>query len=239
MMRNYLQCSRVCVCVPSVVIIKSSTRPSMNCNPEINSRLPMSRSNGGLMDERRLNRALNERMYLVSFNADTREVIVEGNRAVCYTVDLAKPASCTCQDFVYNGEKCPCKHIMFACVRFLHLTMSEWLEVWSKTDNGTSTTRALDLVGRRMREQQKRIDDIYKNRQSAVQSKYENEDCAICYEPIHPTNASHHEAIWTCIQCEHQLHMSCWNVWANRNPTCPLCRHNHRQQAHDEQIFLF
>ena len=50
-------------------------------------------------------------------------------------------------------------------------------------------------------------------------NKKYKDDCSICFEALS------NSAVTTTIECNHNFHSQCLNLWVRTSSTCPLCRH--------------
>lgn len=163
------------------------------------------------MDLERLNRALNQKMYLLDKTPVEKgyEFMVEGSTGTNYKVSILSGSSldekppqgnlkCTCPDF-YRRHKL-CKHILFIVCR-----VYKSAHLLQNTDDLN-----VDLI-------QRGIDFSIDNREPTTIDSTVEMDCCICYETITGLKQK-------CSTCSGVYDSSCINMWLSRNKTCPCCR---------------
>lgn len=151
------------------------------------------------MENQRINRALQQKIYLLSHDGVRFEIMGTTSN---YTVDLnvdGRHHTCTCPDFTQREKNC--KHIYFCLFRVLSIKVSEW------------TTRSA----------KKKIEDFLEKKTELFSSENhkESSDCPICYEEYEQKSRK-----TFCDTCGNGFHSECIIKWISRSSgnTCPLCR---------------
>ncbi len=185
----------------------------------------------------RIERALNQRMYLLKNEHDTFFRVAGTTRD--YNVilkqhiidltgddekkdeekkeapnDLKMSARCTCPDFTSRHRTC--KHIYFVLYRVLYRISDRLLKKLNYGDFEEPTRK------KKAKKTRLEVEDTY---------------CCICYEDfekgeidklieIDPEQSNTTSDLDYCEHCNHVFHTSCLNIWINRSnhKNCPLCR---------------
>lgn len=170
----------------------------------------------------RLERALSQRMYLISaINADSEENLwnfeVEGNVGIIYNVEFnTHKMSCTCID--YTARKKVCKHIYFIIGRIMN-------DIELVNQIGEKTNISIFNIRGNLSEKL----NLVLNPRLNIHKKEETDEeiapdghCTICFEEFKNSQ----ETVNNCGKCHNFFHKECINIWLKRAPNCncPLCR---------------
>lgn len=192
------------------------------------------------MDQQRLDRALNQRMFLIEFTLDqtTKRPIfmVKGSNKNVYKVYLASIPTCSCID--YKKRKQPCKHVYFVLFRILKAKMNDversllfsgdinekyidkLYEEFLKTDqrhNGSILDQNRCKLYQKLIQDTKDEEIFIKDHRRPLEG-----DCSICYEDL---SSASHQTVTTCQFCWNNFHTTCIKQWKDTgHDTCPLCR---------------
>jgi len=193
----------------------------------------------------RIERALTERLYLVSrhtseaeksphneFDVPEHQFVVLGSTGNLYTVKINLAPSCSCPDF---GKGNFCKHILFVYLKVLRvprdspvigqreLHSSELLEIVTSVPDDPTV-----LADKRVRAEYDKIanpgaastTDESRKKQKPVEG-----DCPICFDPMLRS-----DEIDFCQECGNNVHKGCWQKWSQTKrsmhieETCVYCR---------------
>lgn len=156
--------------------------------------------------ERRLYRALSQRIYVLSTHTEDDMVLYEvmgsqGTNVYTVIVSMTGFCTCTCPDYEQRGGFC--KHILNVLCKVLQIRPAE-----------IATCGWRGCVAQRVTERVTRNDD-----ETVVDNARGDMECCICYEPLQTRQTQ-------CEQCKHIFHLDCMNHWFRvRGNTCPLCRY--------------
>jgi hypothetical protein len=215
----------------------------------------------------RIERALNQRLYLLAITKSSnesfsREYKVLGQTANVYTVVISHLPSCTCPDYA-KGHLC--KHIIFVLHRVLKvsrhspliyqqaLLTSELNEIFTKADVQTNDSSILAEQPIRDAYQAKTGDpDVILTVTTIEQKPITNDDeCPICFESMinEKTNI-----LFCSTSCGNNMHKNCFDKWRQAKlsmsepVTCPFCRvewktnkeksHHHHQHLLNSRGYL-
>ncbi|RHZ59055.1 hypothetical protein Glove_365g267 [Diversispora epigaea] len=158
----------------------------------------------------------------VKINPTKWEYTVLGPTGLVYTTTIVKTVSCSCPDFL-NGFHC--KHILFVLLQVLKVDRNSDL-VYQKA----LVKRELNMIFNNSPQITLPTEEdieILKAIASRNQQKRRPIDgnCQICFETLH----NHQILIWCENGCGNNIHMNCFNQWADTLPveqkvTCVLCR---------------
>lgn len=171
-------------------------------------------------DKGRLNRALKNRLYLISANQENSQewnFSVEGTTGNIYNVNFNKEKlSCTCPDYRLRNNIC--KHIYFIIGRVLKdLSLMDEL--------GNSPDISIFSVAKDLSERLNNVLYDRLNKQKVEPNNLtipEEECCPICYEDYEENESA--DSLSRCNVCKKFIHTECLNVWLKRGGNCPLCR---------------
>ncbi|RIB04945.1 hypothetical protein C2G38_2119549 [Gigaspora rosea] len=181
----------------------------------------------------RINRATSQRMFLIerkNVDATKSEFTVLGATGNVYTVTICHLPNCTCPDFQKGNL---CKHILFVYIKVLRVQASSKL-IFQRA----LLTKELRAIFAKSQDYAAlanyRVRSLYntlckaESKEETVQRRPIEGDCAICYEPLEPTeNLS--EILWCRGGCGNNLHKECFLKWKSsrmfgRAVTCVYCR---------------
>jgi hypothetical protein len=181
--------------------------------------------------EARVQRALRQRMFLISYEEPHRYRVAGLTSA--YTVslhpDLAPIYECSCPD--HRQRKQICKHIFFVLFRVLNQDPATWRPSQVLTRYEPSLSAPTEATASHNTSQT--IEAIQKDTTPALldlESKewkglvHEEEDCCICYESLRPEHG--YTVVNLCHTCQHLFHADCYTTWKrfSAHQSCPLCR---------------
>jgi hypothetical protein len=199
----------------------------------------------------RMQRSLQERIYLLKINEEKSEFIVRGSSSKVYHIFLSSAPSCNCPDFL--RRKAHCKHLYFVLQRVLKLPSNDLMlskMVWTEKQCKTIAEKIQNVQSFREVFASSELQEAYANalkQQSLNQEQKETNkeaitqrtlesDCPICYEPLlldkadEKSNQKHENLVYCRAQCLQSVHESCFKEWEqseksyNRTVTCPYCR---------------
>jgi len=165
------------------------------------------------MDNPRLIKALNEKMFLLSNIQNEDEWIfnVRGQSTNIYEQHLSsKKFSCSCPD--HQTKHTFCKHLLFLVVRVGKqfdlgaLLIQRPKTLWKK--NGFDTCS---------KSWSKCLSHLVKTCETIESS--DDDICAICYDDIGIDNL-----VECSNSCHNKYHKLCIDKWLEKSKTCPLCR---------------
>lgn len=170
----------------------------------------------------RLQRAFEQRLYLIGISEDNRRYTIQGsqNRSYIVSLDLHSHHHCECPDHRLRGTMC--KHICFVLLRVLRLEPGDprlaCLEL-SPNDigvftRGSSTPRTLPLSDRA-------------TTATVVEQKpVDGAACAICFEDM-TTRDDSEPLVYCKLSCGQSVHADCQAIWScsGEDNTCVYCRH--------------
>lgn len=172
----------------------------------------------------RINKALNERMFLISMNTDDQlswDITVEGSKGVPYKLNFCdKSVKCTCPDFKIRAKKC--KHIFFVLYRVCKFDTKLLTDVDQNAYDlygvNEKLHEILKIKEKKVSETTEATEVTEANEDSDVSYDY---DCVICYEEMNKK-----EEIVNCVCCSKNFHKTCMNHWLSNSyrNNCPLCR---------------
>ncbi|CDH61417.1 ring finger domain-containing protein [Lichtheimia corymbifera JMRC:FSU:9682] len=188
--------------------------------------------------QERLDRALSQRMYVVSRiqrNDHHIQFHVLGSTGNYYTVDITNKMKCDCFDHRYR--RLHCKHLLLVLARVFHvergspayvkllLTNEELQEVFANCAPDPTVMVDDDvkaLINSKMHGEPVE-DESSLNRKSLK----EDPDCPICYETLTEDQAT---IITFCKVCGNNVHEDCFQQWTRQltkqgqTVTCVFCR---------------
>ena len=203
----------------------------------------------------RLQRALQERIYVVGCEPDQSLFNVQGTSEMTYDVVLLPLPSCTCMDFTHNNGRsgAPCKHIINVVVRVLQLGSDVLDWPFNPAYYRAQVTDAIFVHRRRLVDNaweppptwpphllQSMItnvaDGLITHRRHLVVDIRDEPPPVVVVTPKldescvvcyddFKTGVTSADC-WTCRQCGHRLHDECWRRWKRQSHTCPFCRFN-------------
>ncbi|CAF3762064.1 unnamed protein product [Adineta steineri] len=191
----------------------------------------------------RIDRALNQRLYLLAITKSSNESIyrefkVLGQTANVYTVTITHIPSCTCPDYAKGNL---CKHIIFILHRVLKvdrnspliyqqaLLTTELNEIFTKADlqNNDSSVLAEQPIREAYYAKTGDPDVILTSTNVTQKIIAADDECPICFESmINDEN----NIIFCSTSCGNNMHKNCFEKWRqakssiNELVTCPLCR---------------
>lgn len=167
----------------------------------------------------RLERALSQRLYLISAEPSSEEnwnFEVEGSTGTIYNVQFkSKGISCSCPDFLNRHRIC--KHIYFIIGRVL-----KDIDTANKIDK--PNIRIFNLKGNLTEELNRTLNprlNVYKQNQGVEEIPKDETQCPICFEEY-----IENEYIVRCQVCKKYFHGDCMKVWLSKATrcNCPMCR---------------
>lgn len=171
-------------------------------------------------DERRYERALLQKMYLVGMNTNTMSFQVMGTVGTVYDVIFGKKkVTCTCIDFRKRGGCHPCKHIFFIIGRLGAFKLND-IERLMSSSSQRQRNNLFHIMKTIIQKIRTRAEQIEQG--TAVGN---GDDCSICLEILETKKKNCH----TCPSCNNMFHYDCWQLWIKHRTTCPLCRQNVRK----------
>jgi uncharacterized Zn finger protein len=178
-----------------------------------------------MVDSCRLQRALNQRMYLLNYNQTDNDVYnfyVEGSSAVNYHVSLRSSYyTCNCPDHQLRNSIC--KHILFAVYRVLKVPLDTRLDDTFELVPGKYIELNNMIRGRLDPEQ---------NDHNPDQNSSALETCVICFEEDSKVTKK-------CTQCTGIYHEKCLAIWTRTNKSCPCCRIRIKELPDNRFVDLF
>jgi uncharacterized Zn finger protein len=166
----------------------------------------------------RLNRALKQRMYLISASSDSDTewyFQVEGYSGTTYSLKFDQhKMQCNCPD--YKQRHRICKHIYFIIGRVLKdLPLMDSLK---SSDPNISIFDIRENLSDKLNIILNPRLNIHKEKESIIKP---DEDCAICFED-YENDVDNSQ----CKTCKKYFHKDCIKVWLKKatRSTCPLCR---------------
>ncbi|UJR21491.1 hypothetical protein I4U23_024575 [Adineta vaga] len=191
----------------------------------------------------RIERALNQRLYLLAISKSTNEFIhreykVLGQTANVYTVTVTHIPLCTCPDYA-KGHLC--KHIIFVLHRVLKvdrhspllfqqaLLTNELYEIFTKADeqNHDSSVLAEQPIREAYRAKTGDPDVILISKDIEQKPISAEDECPICFESMFGEQTN---IIFCSTLCGNNIHKNCFEKWRHaklsmgESVTCPFCR---------------
>ncbi len=206
--------------------------------PVVEKRLAPLRSSIAAKLRARIDRALEERLFLISHHPIAEDPIqgeefkVLGSTGNVYTVMITKLPTCNCPDFEKGNI---CKHLIFVFLKVLKvpptshyyyqkaLLSSEVLEVlqfstlWKAEDKSiTASAKVVQTV-----QALEKGSASVSTDQLVVRKPINGEPCAICFDAMNEK-----EKIAFCRMCGNNLHDDCWQRWkkSSTHHDCVYCR---------------
>jgi len=191
----------------------------------------------------RIERALNQRLYLLAITKSSNESIsreykVLGQTANVYTIVITHIPTCTCPDYA-KGHLC--KHIIFVLHRVLKvsrnspllyqqaLLTNELNEIFTKADEQNNDSSVLAEQPIREAYHAKTGDPNVILTVKNIEQKpiTIDDECPICFESM----MNEKDNILFCsTSCGNNIHKSCFEKWRhaklsmNESVSCPFCR---------------
>jgi len=189
----------------------------------------------------RIDRALNQRLYLINQNDNStdnnlsKDYAVLGSTGNVYNVTIAKYPSCTCPD----SANC-CKHILFVFLRVLKLDIkspliyqvallqSELKSIFEKNSNNKDVLAkeaVIKAFNKSLGIETENDNEIKKNNnEKKIPILQPGSECVICFEEMSNNN---NEKLECCKTCSNFIHFDCMSRWKKSSigqTTCPFCR---------------
>jgi len=175
--------------------------------------------------QERIDRALNQRMYLIS--AENQQVnnwnfIVEGSTGTNYKLNISDKMKCTCIDF--KKRKKNCKHLIFILGRVIN-KLDLLSEIGENPEvNLFDICENLNNIFinklKNRTECEEIVEEIIGEKENVVEVSID--PCTICYEDI--LSSEFADKSIKCKKCRKYFHSECIKIWIKRSKTCPLCR---------------
>lgn len=179
--------------------------------------------------EVRINRALNERIYLLKAEqlSNNWRFEVKGQSNKIYKVNIinSDKCTCTCMDFILR--KNACKHLIFITERIAKISLITYYMI----NNNQLDSVNFDLLSDKLKDKliSKPIQTDDSKRIAGA-----DEECFICFESLSG------ETLVQCITtCKNYFHDECLKIWLNNNNTCPLCRAQWVTRKLDDDALTF
>ncbi len=173
----------------------------------------------------RLNRSLNERIYLLSasqLSLSHWKFNVRGQSNRIYEQNLEPSKfSCSCPD--HCTKRTFCKHLLFLIARVavqidLASIISENKNNWTPTSFDICASSWINRLKNHI------------NKEKKVESNAIGNDCSVCFEEM-----KEGDKLVKCITtCKNYFHDGCLSLWlSSGHDTCPLCRAKWSQNEND------
>lgn len=179
----------------------------------------------------RLERSLNERIYLLNIkqNTDEWEGKIRGHTNNIYDFTINKTTcKCSCPDYEKKAKFC--KHLLFIVAK---VAMQFEIADKIKTNINKWTVDMFDVCNISIITRFQMRDKLTKKQAKSKKIINVNldDDCPICYEKLE--NA---DGLTQCITtCKNYFHTACISIWLNSgNSTCPMCRCDFTDGSTDE-----
>jgi hypothetical protein len=181
----------------------------------------------------RIQRALNERMYLINrmrISNSEESFYMKGSGKTCYTVEVKEVPQCDCLDFAKRQDIC--KHILFIYLRILKVNLKTFEfkrkytteEIEKMLQNAAPDPSALaDETLKKFYDEDK--SEVIETESKITRKEIEGE-CPICYEEF-----GSEELVWCKTTCGNNIHKDCFDNWMatklstpGGKVTCVWCR---------------
>lgn len=184
------------------------------------------------MQFQRIERALNDSIYLLDTNTHLGELKIAGTTKKVYTVKYLSELSCDCPDFSTprNGHRYLCKHICFVLCKICKLYDPDIFNSLSLNEahhlllsHRLSSARLgsdiidQDLVNRFARLTSK-TDEEEKQEDLGSKTFTEDDECPICFDQLLETDTIE------CNTCHNHVHGECLKKWLLIQKKCVYCR---------------
>ena len=188
-------------------------------SPSSPKRLARTRTKPPKKIQERINRALSQRLYVISSTAppsssspSARSFQMLGSTGNVYEISISTTPSCTCPDYL-NGNA-PCKHIIYVLCKALGLTRDD-PRVWQKALLEVELEDVLNSKVRKTAMASKSVIDAVSGKTSSrrdceTPSPDTSGDCAICFDSLGS------EKVETCLTCKGCIHAECMKKWLAR-----------------------
>lgn len=201
--------------------------------------------NRNIHQQKRYEKSLVERIFLLSTNEDGRSFIMKvcGSTGQVYTIvydQIGHSWVCDCPDMKVHCKRqaCCCKHICFVIKRVLKASLDEFENnsAYNSTISGRLRNTSIAMRNGNIATLEGAVNeemiDKYQNvisksaplyfsvDSTARLDKSSVEDCPICYEGLNIE-----DECCMCPDCKNVIHRECMEQWIRYNrPTCVYCR---------------
>lgn len=180
------------------------------------------RRNMAHIDPARVQRALSQRIYLLSVDQDRDIFNVMGSTGEnVYQVEIGQDIECNCPDHVQRGNIC--KHMLYIWIRVLSYEADDIVldmddetraEIRMKMQNIPQRVYA-PIVANNER-------NLGESRKKVERKSIQGCECPICFEDLQ----SNEKLEYCDYGCGNGIHSDCMAKWAKtqKNTTCVFCR---------------
>jgi hypothetical protein len=175
------------------------------------------------MQYKRIQRALEEPIYLLESDTSTYTIKIAGTTKNVYTVIYKPDLTCNCPDA--KKRQYLCKHICFVICKICkiqdeiifqtyEISDQQLIIIQNKLANIWFNKNIVDDV----------LCDLYGKLSTQASSKHNDtelvydDDCAFCFNEITKDDQ------FKCTTCKKYVHQSCLQRWLERNSSCIFCR---------------
>lgn len=175
------------------------------------------------MQYKRIQRALEEPIYLLESDTSTYTIKIAGTTKNVYTVIYKPDLTCNCPDA--KKRQYLCKHICFVICKICkiqdevifqtcEISDEQLIVIQNKLANIWFNKDIVDDV----------LCDLYGKLSTKTSSKDDDDtelgydDCAFCFNEITKDDQ------FKCTTCKKYVHQSCLQRWLERNSSCIFCR---------------
>ena len=177
--------------------------------------------------ERRIDRALSQRLYVVKrarVSSTRTNYAIMGSTGNVYDVAICEEkATCTCPDAMRAAR---CKHVFFVLLCVMQMGRRDPL-LRKKSWTEEEMINILDRDEHMIWSAPESICAAYVGNTESmdpfpVPKLYSiTESCAVCYEEL----GEEKQNVTLCAkQCKQRFHRECLEMWFSKSRTCPLCR---------------
>ena len=170
----------------------------------------------------RMNRALKERMYLLSVNEHKKKdwaFTVEGSRGTNYNLTFNEQGmNCNCP-YIRTQHK-TCKHMFFIIGRICKLPLEKLQTDRYQTNAFNVFPELQTTLTNTLFSRTNVSETISESSPPPPKQNQTTENCVICFETMATGSLE------DCGTCKNNFHQECIMRWvkSKRNPSCPLCR---------------